>query len=85
MDQPPAIVADQEEHIDNPISEGLNDQKIHRPDPPEFVAQKRPPGLAAAGHWLSPPIASDGALAHDDAELEKLASNTLGTPQTIVP
>ena len=62
MDKLPAIMLDEEEHVDDPIPDGLDNQQIGRPYPSKFVGQERPPSLGAARCWLPPPIATDRRL-----------------------
>ena len=85
MDGLPAIVSDEEEHVDDSVVNGLDHQQIGSPDPSEFVGKERPPGLSAAQYWLSPSIASDRSFADNDAQLEQLAANSFTTPKRVVP
>ena len=77
-------MSDEEQHVDDPIADGLDYQEIGSPDPSEFVGQECPPGLAAAGCWFRPAITTDGALADDDSQFQELTSYALTAPQRIV-
>jgi hypothetical protein len=79
-----AIVLDEEEHADDPITNGLDHEEIGSPDPSELVRQERTPGLAAARCWPSPAIATDRSFADDDAQLEELSTDALTAPDGVV-
>src|SRR5450759_1955876 len=85
VDQLPAIVRDEEQHVDDPITYGLDHEQIGSPDPSELIRQKRPPGLSADRCWLPPAIATDRSFADVDAQLEQFAANSLTAPERVVP
>jgi len=72
------------EHVDDPVTDGLDDQQIGGPDSLERVSQEGPPSLAATWRWLPPTVTADGALADDDAQLEQLATDAFAAPQWVV-
>jgi hypothetical protein len=46
MDQPTAVVADEEEDVQDPVVDGVDHQQIGCPDAPEFIREEGPPALA---------------------------------------
>src|SRR6267378_2143450 len=49
-----------------------------------MVAQECAPCLSWCASWSSPAIAPNRAIANHDAQLEQLASDPLGAPQSVV-
>ena len=84
MDQLTTVVPDEEEDVEDPVVNGVDHQQIGRPDSFELVGEERPPRLAAAGHRLPPAIAPDRSFADHDPELEELAADALGAPESVV-
>jgi hypothetical protein len=65
-----AVVADQDDHVEDLVADGLDDEEVGRPDAVEMILEEGPPGLAAFWAWLPPPIPPDRPVAHDDAQLQ---------------
>src|ERR1700682_6007091 len=70
VDQFTALVADEEEDIQDPAVNGLDDQQIGCPDTLELIREEGPPALGPAGRRLPPPISADRAIADYDSQLE---------------
>jgi len=86
MDHLPASVVNEEEDIQGLETDRLNHEEVGRPDALELVGQECAPTLSVRLPVRSPPaVAPDGAVADDDAELEQLSPDPLGSPQTVVP
>ena len=84
MDQLPAAVADEEHHVEDLAADRLDDEEVGRPDAVDVVPKESAPGLATFRTWLPPAIPPDRPVAHDDAELQQLPTDTLCAPKPVV-
>ena len=74
-----------EEDVQGLETDRLNHEEVGRPDALELVGQECAPTLSVRlPVRAAPAIAPDGAVADDDAELEQLSPDPLGSPQTVV-
>jgi len=71
MDQLTAVVTDEEEDVQDPVVNGVDDQEIGCP-------------LASGPRRLPPAVSADGAVTDDDRQLEQFAANALGTPEPVL-
>jgi hypothetical protein len=85
VDQLPASVPDEEEDLEGLETDRLNHEEVGRPDALELVGQEGAPTLSVRLPVRpAPAVAPDRAVADDDAELEQLSPDTLGSPQRVV-
>jgi hypothetical protein len=84
MDQLTAVVTDQEEDVQDPVVNGLDDQEIGCPDALELIREEGPPALAPGPRRLPPAVSADGAVTDDDPQLEQFAANALGAPEPVL-
>ena len=80
VEQAAAMVADQEEDVEGLEGQSLDYEEVGCPDDVGVVGEEGTPALAGRLGWPAASVASDGASAHCDAELEQLAADPLGTP-----
>jgi hypothetical protein len=59
MDQLTAVVADEEEDVQDPVVHGVGDQEIGCPDVLELIREEGPPALAPAPRRLAPPVSAN--------------------------
>jgi len=85
MNQLPALVADEEEHIQGLKADRLHHEQVRRPDALDLVAQECSPTLAPLPLWTPPSIAAYRSIADHDPQLEEFSADALGAPQTVVP
>src|SRR5664279_5999964 len=81
----PAIVADDEEAVQNPKGESGNGEEIHGRDSFAMIAQKGQPalrGLRVLGRPFHP--AGNGSFRHVEAEHQEFAMDARRTPTGIV-
>ncbi len=77
-------MAKQEEYIEDAIAHRLDHEEVGGPDAPHLVAQEGPPALVVTRPDSAPPVAPNGAVADDDAELEQFAADALAAPKRIL-
>ncbi len=73
VEQAAAVVADQEDDVEGSEGKGLDHEQISSPDGFSVVGEEGAPALAARPSRSAAAVASDGACAHGEAELEQLA------------
>jgi len=70
VEQAAAVVADQEEDVEGLEVQGLDYEEVGCPDGLGVVGEEGAPALAGRPNWPAASVASDGAGADGDAELE---------------
>src|ERR1700737_2866408 len=84
MHQFAPVGPDDEEDVDDPVVNGLDNQEISRPDAFHVIRKEGSPGLAAGRSWLPPTVATNRPVAHSDSKLQQLTPDTLGPPGRIL-
>src|SRR6266571_8581184 len=85
LNQLPALVADEEEHIKGLEADRLHHEQVRRPDALDLIPQKRFPGLTSLRLGTPPSIAANRSIADHDRQLEEFSADALGAPQRIFP
>ena len=85
LNQLPAQVADEEEHVQALHADGVDHEEIGRPDAFDLVAQERSPALTSLPSRTAPSIAANRSIAYHDSELEQLSADSLAPPQPVLP
>src|SRR6266540_7330536 len=84
VDELTTAVADEEEDVEGPEGEGLNDKEVGCPHRVSLVSQEGSPALAGWVEMTPTAVAADRAAANHDAELEELTTDPLGAPERIL-
>src|SRR3979411_337891 len=84
MPQLAPAVGDEHQHVQRLERQCGDAQQVGGPEMVSMVAQECAPCLSWCGAWSSPAIAPNRAIANHDAQLEQLASDPLGAPQSVV-
>jgi hypothetical protein len=84
VDQLTAVVADEEEDVQDPVVNGADDQEIGCPDALELIREESSPALAPGPRRLPPPVSADRAVTDEDPQLEQFAANALRTPEPVL-
>jgi len=79
-----AVVADQEEDVESLKGQGLDYEEVGSPDDVGVVGEEGTPALAWRPGWPAASVASDGAGADCDTELDQLATDPLGAPVQVL-
>jgi hypothetical protein len=82
VDNPPAMVGEDDKDKEDAEASGGNGEEIDRDQVADVVRGERPPGLRGLGPTLGHE-AGDGALGDVDAELEEFAVDARRSPQGI--
>src|SRR6266571_9541467 len=85
LNQLPALVADEEEHIKGLEADRLHHEQVRRPDALDLIPQKRFPGLSSLPLGAPPSIAANRSIADHDRQLEEFSADALGAPQRVFP
>src|ERR1051325_3690161 len=84
MHQFPSSMGDEHQHILRLEGQRRHGEQVGSPEMMSMVAQERPPGLAQRAWRSTPAVATNRAVADDDAQLEQFTSDPLAAPQPIV-
>jgi len=83
MDDPPSVVSQNQEHIQDLKPDRRHGEEVHRDHGFDVILKERPPVL----RWWVPPVydvLAHACLADIDAEFQQLAVDTWGTPKWIL-
>src|SRR3984893_19485054 len=85
MHQLSPLVIDQEEDVEDPVVNGLDNEQVGGPDTFQVVGQESSPGLAV-GRSRPPPAVGTGRPVTDrDSQFEQLSPDAFGPPIRILP
>jgi len=84
VNQLPARVADEEQHVQRLKADRLHHEQVRRPDALDLVAQECSPALASLPLRTPPSITAYRSVADHDPELEEFTPDALGAPQSVV-
>jgi hypothetical protein len=84
VDRLTALVADEEEDVQDPVVNGVDDEQISCPDALDLIREEGSSRLGPAARRLPPPISADRAITDADPQLEQLTANALGTPEPVL-
>jgi hypothetical protein len=84
MQQLAPAMGNRHEHVHRHEREGGDREQVGGPEVMRMVAQEHPPGLACRARRWAPAVTSDRAAADVDAELDQLAPDALGAPESVL-
>jgi hypothetical protein len=77
MNQFPALVANEEEHVRPLEADRLHNEQVRRPDARDLVAQERSLTLTSLALRTPPPIAAYRSIADHDLQLQEFSADAL--------
>ena len=84
VDKLTATMTDEEKDLQGSKGQGLDDEKVSRPDRLSVIGKKCAPALARRSRRARPAVAADRARADHNPELEQLAADPLAAPKRVL-